>query len=304
MFASLIVSSISAQKVSNIDFEQRDKKMVITYNLEEGINIDSYDIKVFYSLDDGITWNGPLQYISSDVGENIKPGFSKTIIWDVLKETTKLTGNVKFQIKAKPHYKIDLISQRKYRDMFGFTFGLNIAKQVGYLNDYSIPHIGFNFGFIHRFNSNGIVSFQQEILFNRKGCNYSINYYTFNDGKTSTNYDYISIYPIILQINIRKSNPRIYPELGGTFEFLVNQKKIGNSFDYAELDEGELSSDDYVFFDTGIIAGLGCVFYLPKNCLTVNFRYYHGMMYIYWNDINGLYNKYNRCFSLNIGVLF
>ncbi|MBC8488024.1 MAG: fibrobacter succinogenes major paralogous domain-containing protein [Bacteroidetes bacterium] len=92
--------SVNAQQIQNIRFEQEGKKINIYYDLLSGESGQKYDIQVYCSTDDGSTWGSPLQHISGSVGKNQKAGYDKKIIWDVLAEKEKLTGNIKFKINA------------------------------------------------------------------------------------------------------------------------------------------------------------------------------------------------------------
>ncbi len=89
----------TAQQVSNIDFTQGGKTIKITYDLL-GETSQSYEVKVWYTTDEGQNWHGPLQYVSGDVGKNQKPGYTKTMVWDVLKEMDKLTAYIDFKIEV------------------------------------------------------------------------------------------------------------------------------------------------------------------------------------------------------------
>jgi uncharacterized protein (TIGR02145 family) len=88
--------TLNAQKVSNVHFEQIDKKIHIYYDLE---GTDFYNVNVYCSEDDGKTWNNSLENISGAI-ENQKPGPNKLIIWDVLKEREQLKGDISFKIEA------------------------------------------------------------------------------------------------------------------------------------------------------------------------------------------------------------
>jgi len=89
-----------AQQIQNIRFDQEGKNINIYYDLTGGKAKQKYDIQVYCSTDGGSTWGSPLQTISGAVGENQKAGYNKKIIWDVLAEKEKLTGNIKFKINA------------------------------------------------------------------------------------------------------------------------------------------------------------------------------------------------------------
>ncbi len=61
---------------------------------------ESFRVKLYCSVDEGKTWGSPLNFVTGEVGENIKPGTSKKITWDVLKEKDKLVGEIKFKVEA------------------------------------------------------------------------------------------------------------------------------------------------------------------------------------------------------------
>ena len=85
------------QTVSNVHFEQEGKQIHIYYDLEGGGN---YFIKVYCNTGNETNWGNPLQFVSGAVGENQKAGKGKKIVWDVLKERDKLTGEIKFKIEV------------------------------------------------------------------------------------------------------------------------------------------------------------------------------------------------------------
>lgn len=61
--------------VSNIKFQQHDTLLYVTYDLAEKADID-----IFVSFDNGVTYRGPLKYVSGDVGKDILPGNDKSIV--------------------------------------------------------------------------------------------------------------------------------------------------------------------------------------------------------------------------------
>lgn len=111
----------SAQKISNIHFEQVGKQIHIYYDLDGD---DSYDVQVFCSTDNGQSWGNPLKYVTGAVNENQIPGKGKMMVWDVLTEREKLEGEIRF--------KIEIINAGKYTDKRdGQTYNwLRIGKQV------------------------------------------------------------------------------------------------------------------------------------------------------------------------------
>jgi hypothetical protein len=86
------------QKVSNITAEQIGQTIKISYTL---VSESECDISLYYSLDNGSRWIGPLKRVSGDIGINILHG-SKAIIWDVVDEVVNLVGSeIKFKIIAE-----------------------------------------------------------------------------------------------------------------------------------------------------------------------------------------------------------
>ncbi len=78
----LISSTVLAQKgVSNVRTEQQDSILYVFYDLNT-----SSDVSLYFSIDDGKTFSGPLSYVSGDVGSGVKAGSEKLIVWDIVKE--------------------------------------------------------------------------------------------------------------------------------------------------------------------------------------------------------------------------
>jgi uncharacterized protein (TIGR02145 family) len=109
----LIQTFSFAQKVENLRFEQIGKQIYIYYDLSGTSTGQLFDIQVFCSTDGGKTIGAPLKQLSGDAGPDIIGGTGKKIVWDVLAEQEKLTGNVLFelQIKSKSKEKESDISQ-------------------------------------------------------------------------------------------------------------------------------------------------------------------------------------------------
>ncbi len=102
-FLVLVLPLLSfSQKVENIHFEQVGKQIHIYYDLEGS---DAYTLQVFCSTDNGNHWGEPLKYVSGAVDENQKQGKGKMIVWDVLTEKEKLSGEIQFKIEAFPSNK-------------------------------------------------------------------------------------------------------------------------------------------------------------------------------------------------------
>mgnify|MGYP000975258054 CR=1 FL=1 len=88
---------LSAQKIANLSFETSGKTIQIRYDLS-GEKNDLFKVDAYASQNDG-RWEGPLRFVSGDVGENVKPGSNKQIVWEVLKEKEKLSGNLRIKLE-------------------------------------------------------------------------------------------------------------------------------------------------------------------------------------------------------------
>ena len=79
---SLMIPSIWAQETVDVvrAFTNR-KAIVIEYDLAEDADL----VRLFVSLDGGATYRGPMQLVSGDIVD-VKAGFGRCIVWDVLKE--------------------------------------------------------------------------------------------------------------------------------------------------------------------------------------------------------------------------
>jgi len=89
--------ALKAQEVNNVRFEQVGKQIHIYYDLQgEG----TYNISIYYSEGNGENYGNALIYVTDAVGENQESGINKMIIWDVLEEKEKLSGEIKFKIEA------------------------------------------------------------------------------------------------------------------------------------------------------------------------------------------------------------
>jgi len=92
----VLILELNSQEIKNIRFEQDGKMINIYYDL---LGDGDYEVRIYFSSN-GITWNGPLKYVSGDVDRNQKQGVNKKIVWDVLSEWPILQGNVSFKITA------------------------------------------------------------------------------------------------------------------------------------------------------------------------------------------------------------
>lgn len=100
LLGSMMMHPVFAQNTADIvKAYAKGKDIVMEYDLAS----DAELVRLFVSLDGGITYRGPLQQVSGDVN-NVKAGFGHSIVWDVLKEleTDAFENNsVRFKLKVK-----------------------------------------------------------------------------------------------------------------------------------------------------------------------------------------------------------
>jgi len=120
---------IQAQKVSNVQWEQKNNTINITYNIN-GISDDlTCMAQLFVSLDGGKTFQGPLQKTSGDIGSILTNG-AKAINWFIFEEIeatdkeVQMVFEVRLNTKKKPLPKLHYLSYTYSPSApFGLTYG-------------------------------------------------------------------------------------------------------------------------------------------------------------------------------------
>jgi hypothetical protein len=90
------------QRIKNVDFIQNEEKIIIKYDL---IGRNEFNVVCYYTINDGRSYIR-LKSIEGDVGNNIKPGVGKQIVWYILKDTDGIKGEIQFKIAATEVNKI------------------------------------------------------------------------------------------------------------------------------------------------------------------------------------------------------
>lgn len=88
-----------AQEISNIRVTQTGNTVNILYNLSGDGQV--FKVDLYYTVDDGQTWKGPLNVVSGDVGESVLPGNNKRMSWNVLSEPGLEEGYLQFKVLAE-----------------------------------------------------------------------------------------------------------------------------------------------------------------------------------------------------------
>jgi hypothetical protein len=104
-FYIFFIPKIEAQTISNIraELDALNSNIIIRYDFSlPSINKNKYKIEVFYSLDSGKTYSKPLEFVSGEVGNDIKPGNNKQISWNYFVEFPDFDGqHIMFKIRAR-----------------------------------------------------------------------------------------------------------------------------------------------------------------------------------------------------------
>ena len=96
----LTIVNAYSQSISNTDFTVSGNQIIVTYDLNADAT-QEFDITLYISRDNGSTWQGPLSYVTGNVGEKQTSGNNRLIIWDALREYNALKGTIGFQVRAK-----------------------------------------------------------------------------------------------------------------------------------------------------------------------------------------------------------
>jgi hypothetical protein len=101
---------VQAQQISEVNAELIKLKRIvsISYNLLSETKLharQSFDIQVFVSLDNGKTFQGPLEYVSGDI-RAVSPDINRKIIWNFYPEMPEFGGEkVIFKLEGKLNQK-------------------------------------------------------------------------------------------------------------------------------------------------------------------------------------------------------
>jgi hypothetical protein len=99
IFLLILFFQTHAQEINNIRVTQAGNTVNILYDLTGKGQV--FKIDLFYSVDDGQTWKGPLKGVTGDVGERVLPGNNKRMTWDVLSEPGLEEGYLQFKVLAE-----------------------------------------------------------------------------------------------------------------------------------------------------------------------------------------------------------
>ncbi|QOI97905.1 MAG: hypothetical protein HRU69_10600 [Flammeovirgaceae bacterium] len=116
--ASLVILSFNsiAQTVAISWVEIAGTKIIVHYDLETSNPNHEFTISLFSSKDN---FSAPLTKVTGDVGNEIKPGKDKKIIWDVVAELGSFKGDLELEVRGKifvPFMKLtNFDTEKKYK---------------------------------------------------------------------------------------------------------------------------------------------------------------------------------------------
>ena len=120
----LLATMLSAQNISNVDFQQAGDEIVITYDLDE-----SSSIVVNVSLDGGKSYQ-KMRSVRGDVGRVVTPG-KKRMVWKVLYDIPEgLSRQVQFEVSANLFVSLDDIEFEMVY-VKGGTFMMGATSEQG-----------------------------------------------------------------------------------------------------------------------------------------------------------------------------
>ena len=157
---SLMIPSVWAQETVDVvrAFTNR-KAIVIEYDLAEDADL----VRLFVSLDGGATYRGPMQLVSGDIVD-VKAGFGRCIVWDVLKEL-----DVKAFDSDQVRFKLNILLKERWpRETFvmlNAAYSLAPQGSIGFSVG-QVKHFGW---FVSVMSNGNFTGFQADGDCDRQG---------------------------------------------------------------------------------------------------------------------------------------
>jgi hypothetical protein len=87
-----------AQRITNVTPQTVGDKIIVHYDIEDSKDDKVYEVALYSSQD---KFSQSLRSVSGNgVGSSVSAGTERVIIWDVLKDVNKLTGEFTFEVRA------------------------------------------------------------------------------------------------------------------------------------------------------------------------------------------------------------
>jgi hypothetical protein len=196
IFILLLFSSIKVfgQEIDKVRATVEGTTIEIRYEIINARINHIFNIEVYYSIDNGNTFVGPIRNVSGDVGDDITAG-TKKIVWDVFKEVDELNEYVVFEVRAeviereikRPYY---VALSTNMNAPFGINFGqlgeiswfATFRVHPGYFNQPTTRY-ECNDNEVIDFSETGYYEFSEERIRSRiavlAGINYQYNQFLY-----------------------------------------------------------------------------------------------------------------------------
>jgi len=202
----------------------------------------------------------------------------------------------------------------------GLKFGYNSSKITtayitdenkdfiqDFYKDYTASQSGFNIGFVYTNTTDGVFSFQQEIVFSQRG------YEDLDLDKGHAGYsrfNYIDIKPLF-NFGGGSDNWRVYAQVGPSVNIWMSKKSYDKDDKFIEKsDEWDSATADEdgandIRVSLGLVLGGGFKYKLGPGWALINPRYELGFTPVTIVDTGSKgYAIVNRTFSINLGYLY
>ena len=86
-----------SQEIANVEAEIQGTEVRITYDLVKVREGQTFQILLFTSANKFLT---PMEKVTGDVGNDVKPGENKSIFWNAADELVRFRGEINFEVRA------------------------------------------------------------------------------------------------------------------------------------------------------------------------------------------------------------
>lgn len=97
---AITIQAQSKAEIQNVDFQLRNDSLFVTYDLVKAKVTDRFLISISIKSSSGNTLQ-PMA-LTGDIGENVVPGKSKKIIWDINRDNIFINEDISVVVAAKP----------------------------------------------------------------------------------------------------------------------------------------------------------------------------------------------------------